>query len=243
MLSDGTENYSLNHPISIDGSQWITEGLASQTANAAAISRQSSEFPPTANSGAISRTPSDPAPLETRQWTPVLLMIPMRLGFERINPCYVDSLKAILASENCVGVLGGRPRHALYFLGFQEDNLIHMDPHLAQDTVDTGREEFPTDSYHCKNPRKMNISNMDPSCCLGIYCGSRESFEGWCRVTKSLTAHTSDPSSYPMFGIEEGRAEDKVASGGQISFLEQEMNRSQDSTDETTGVSEHFVFL
>ena len=232
MLSDGTEHYSLNHPISIDGSQWITEGLAGSPASGGAISRQASVE-------AKAKPPAD-----SRSWTPVLLLIPMRLGFDKLNPCYVDSLKAIRASENCMGVLGGRPRHALYFLGFQEDNLIHLDPHLSQETVDTGREDFPTDSYHCKNPRKMSVSNMDPSCCLGVYCQSRESFEGWCRLTKELMTHTTEVTSYPMFGIEEGRAEDKTKGGGQISFLEQEMSRSQDSTDEAGGgVSEDFVFL
>ena len=59
-----------------------------------------------------------------------------------------------------------------YFLGlniheylsifFQDDFLLHLDPHLSQDKVDLTPEDFNLDSYHSKNPRKLHISKMDP---------------------------------------------------------------------------------
>ena len=48
-------------------------------------------------------------------------------------------MKTLLATDNCVGIIGGRPKHSLYFVGFQEDNLIHLDPHLVQQNVNVSR--------------------------------------------------------------------------------------------------------
>ncbi len=72
----------------------------------------------------------------SEEWTPLLLLIPLRLGREKLNLDYGDALKSFLAMDNCVGIIGGRPRHSLYFVGFQEDSLIHMDPHLVKNRQD-----------------------------------------------------------------------------------------------------------
>ena len=48
------------------------------------------------------------------------------------------------------------------FFLFQDDFLLHLDPHLSQDKVDLTPEDFNLDSYHSKNPRKLHFSKMDP---------------------------------------------------------------------------------
>ena len=74
---------------------------------------------------------------EDTRWVPVLILVPVRLGFEnRLNPIYGPCVQALLADPTCVGIIGGRPKHSLYFVGFQEENLIHLDPHLVQVKLD-----------------------------------------------------------------------------------------------------------
>lgn len=110
-------------------------------------------------------------------WKQLILLIPLRLGHEKLNPIYSDCLKAMLSLEWCIGIIGGRPKHSLYFVGYQEEKLIHLDPHYCQDLVDVNLENFPLTSFHCRSARKMKISKMDPSCCIGFYLSSREEYD------------------------------------------------------------------
>ena len=60
-----------------------------------------------------------------------------------------------------MGIIGGRPKHSVYFVGFQgtehlvmvrtapmdnplpsEEKLLHLDPHYSQPTVNMTLEEF-----------------------------------------------------------------------------------------------------
>lgn len=123
------------------------------------------------------RSPVRAVRREITTWKALLLLIPLRLGHEKLNPIYGDCLKAMLSLEWCIGIIGGRPKHSLYFVGYQDDKLIHLDPHYCQDMIDVNAENFSLASFHCKSARKMKISKMDPSCCLGFYISSRNDYD------------------------------------------------------------------
>lgn len=139
---------------------------------------------------------------EVSNWKPLLLFIPLRLGLAEINPIYFKSLKTTFTFPQTLGILGGRPNHALYFIGCSDNDLIYLDPHTTQESVDlvddlsemlkTDREsiedfsndqprnEFSDDfSYHCDRPYRISINNIDPSLSLCFFCKTEEDFNQW----------------------------------------------------------------
>lgn len=73
---------------------------------------------------------------------PLLILIPLRLGAESMNSLYIPVLKNILSMRTCVGIIGGKPKHSLYFIGWHGECLIYLDPHYCQDFVDTTKSDF-----------------------------------------------------------------------------------------------------
>ncbi|XP_054731230.1 cysteine protease ATG4D isoform X1 [Anastrepha obliqua] len=116
---------------------------------------------------------------QKQQWKSLILLIPLRLGTDKLNPVYAHCLKLLLSTEYCIGIIGGRPKHSLYFVGYQEDKMIHLDPHYCQEMVDVNQDNFSLQSFHCKSPRKLKTSKMDPSCCIGFYCPTKTDFDNF----------------------------------------------------------------
>lgn len=69
-------------------------------------------------------------------WIPGILFIQLRLGLTKINPLYFAALKKTFQFENSLGIIGGRPNHALYLVGYAENDIIYLDPHSTQQYID-----------------------------------------------------------------------------------------------------------
>uniref|UniRef100_A0A672MV14 Cysteine protease n=1 Tax=Sinocyclocheilus grahami TaxID=75366 RepID=A0A672MV14_SINGR len=125
---------------------------------------------------------------ETALWKPLVLLIPLRLGLSDINEAYIEPLKQCFMMPQSLGVIGGKPNSAHYFIGFVGDELIYLDPHTTQPAVDPNEDEqFPDDSYHCQHPPcRMHICELDPSIAAGFFCQTEDDFDDWCAQIRKV---------------------------------------------------------
>ncbi|KAG8437112.1 hypothetical protein GDO86_007982 [Hymenochirus boettgeri] len=137
----------------------------------------------------------------------ILILVPVRLGGENTNTEYFQFVKGILSLEYCIGIIGGKPKQSYYFVGFQDDSLIYMDPHYCQSFVDVSIKDFPLESFHCPSPKKMSFKKMDPSCTIGFYCRTAKEFD---KAEEELTKvlKSSTMQNYPLFTFVNGHAQD-----------------------------------
>lgn len=102
--------------------------------------------------------------------SPLLLLIPLRLGLEEINvEMYAEDIKATLSFPQTLGIIGGRPRFAYYFFGYSETNgeLLALDPHTVKDF--TGTSGPNSDTHICESPLYIpSIERLDPTMALGF---------------------------------------------------------------------------
>lgn len=90
-----------------------------------------------ADSGAASLGRKSAAAAAAAKWgsRPVLVLVGIRLGLDGVNPIYHDSVRDLFTFPQSLGIAGGRPSSSYYFLGFQGDALIYLDPHHTRPAV------------------------------------------------------------------------------------------------------------
>lgn len=110
----------------------------------------------------------------TRGGMGLLVLLPVRLGIENVNSYYHSSLFQLLATRQSVGIAGGKPASSYYFFGFQDDELLYLDPHTLQAVSRDGA------TYHTSRCRLLPVSALDPSMLIGLairdwadYCDMR----------------------------------------------------------------------
>ncbi|KXZ55993.1 hypothetical protein GPECTOR_2g1545 [Gonium pectorale] len=65
-------------------------------------------------------------------FAPLLLLVPLTLGMDKVNPLYVPQLQQVLSWPQSVGIVGGRPSASLFLCGVQDSSFLYLDPHEAQ---------------------------------------------------------------------------------------------------------------
>ncbi|KAJ1680296.1 Cysteine protease atg4 [Spiromyces aspiralis] len=105
---------------------------------------------------------------------PTLILASTRLGIDHVNPVYYPFIEACLTFPQSVGIAGGKPSSALYFVGYEDSDLIYLDPHYTRPAIPSKpKGKFTMDdfaSYHCDTPRKIALSRIDPCMVFGFYC-------------------------------------------------------------------------
>lgn len=176
-------------------------------------------------------------------WRSLIVLVPMRLGGEQLNAVYIPCVKGMLSHPNCIGVIGGRPRHSLYFLGWQGEKVIYLDPHYVQEAVDVSTQDFSLESFHCSWPRKMSFFKMDPSCTIGFYCKTEDEFEQFVKDVKLLAVPMESRHEYPVFLVSEGSCAAYTDTSGSDGFAHvlQDMYLREDDRDRRSSSEEYII--
>ncbi|CAK7325029.1 unnamed protein product [Dovyalis caffra] len=133
-------------------------------------------------------------------WTPILLLVPLVLGLDKINPRYIPSLQATFTFPQSLGILGGKPGASTYIVGVQDENAFYLDPHEVQPVVNVSRDdvEANTSSYHCDVVRHIPLDLIDPSLAIGFYCRDKDDFDDFCSLASKLA---DESNGAPLFTV------------------------------------------
>lgn len=98
----------------------------------------------------------------------------MRLGLSEVNPIYINGLKKTFEISGTLGLIGGRPNQAHYFIGYVGDEAIYLDPHTTQKCGTVGDKTTSSEidmdeTYHQKYASRIHFEKMDPSLALVSY--------------------------------------------------------------------------
>uniref|UniRef100_A0A0N5ADW4 Cysteine protease n=1 Tax=Syphacia muris TaxID=451379 RepID=A0A0N5ADW4_9BILA len=108
---------------------------------------------------------------------PLLLIICIRFGTTKINMIYRDHILSLLSLKNSVGMIGGRPKHSLYFIGSYDSKvlllfhicfLIYLDPHVVHKAVSSDLQPEYWQIFHSTNVLRISLDKIDPSCAFGF---------------------------------------------------------------------------
>jgi cysteine protease ATG4 len=94
----------------------------------------------------------------SQTFIPCIILISVRLGGESINKIYYEPLKEFFKMSTCIGMVGGKPKHSLYFIGYQGDKVIYLDPHLCQPAVNVFSTKSDSKKKTSSLPRQQHQS-------------------------------------------------------------------------------------
>lgn len=149
----------------------------------------------------------------------------MRLGLTDINPVYFKAIKSTFRLGQTLGIIGGRPNHALYFIGNVGNDLVYLDPHRTQLVVDAESDDR---TYHCSEVLRLDLKHLDPSISLCFYCHTESDFDNWCALVKR---HLIIGEKQPLFELAKERqpAWPPLAQPLPVELGKDAMNMSTDS--------------
>jgi len=99
------------------------------------------------------------------------------LGLGQVNTEYYEAVKFFLRLPQSAGIIGGRPKSALYFVGYQGDSLVFLDPHYVQKTCGS---DWTSPTYTCSRANLLRLRDAESSMSVAFYVESLGSYESLC---------------------------------------------------------------
>ena len=116
----------------------------------------------------------------------ILLFLPMMLGMRAIQNEYAKVLKYFLKNKFSIGIIGGRPKSALYLVGIKGDNVIYLDPHYVQ-VSNKSYIEFKRNigQYYSQDFLTTSWRSLESSMNPGLLFKTFDDFRSWIEDIKT----------------------------------------------------------
>ena len=144
----------------------------------------------------------DPA---TDSFHPLIVLIPLRLGVDRLNAAYLPSLLSCFQYPQSLGMLGGRPRTSFYFIGVQDERLLYLDPHSVQPALPHSSHllrEADCASFHTERVCSIPATAIDPSLAIGFYL---RTWDDWTQLADHARSMEEHDPVYAVVRVRERR--------------------------------------
>ncbi|EAS07796.2 peptidase family C54 protein (macronuclear) [Tetrahymena thermophila SB210] len=122
----------------------------------------------------------------------LFLLLPCRLGLDEISPIHIEILKKLLSLKQSVGMIGGKPNKAHYFLGFVGDDLLYLDPHYIKECVRKEDLMENISSYFEEDVFKMPINKISTSLVFGFYFSGVDELNKFYKFLRQLEKEYKD---------------------------------------------------
>lgn len=95
------------------------------------------------------------------------VFISVRLGITDIPEEYFPSIKKLFECKQFLGIIGGKVNSASYFFGLCEDDLLYLDPHFNQESINN-LDEKNLMTYINKVVYKLPFESFQPAFTIGF---------------------------------------------------------------------------
>ena len=123
------------------------------------------------------------------------IFVSVRLGVKAIPSEYYKSIKKLFECKQFLGFIGGKINEASYFIGYKDNDLLYLDPHLNQESLnDLNENNLMT--YTNKNVYHLPFKSMQCSFTIGFLIRNCNEFKD---LSKFFQDYCED--DFPCFHV------------------------------------------
>ena len=92
-----------------------------------------------------------------------LIFISVRIGLNSIEKEYYNSIKNLFNCKECIGFTGGKNYSASYFIGYDDKNMLYLDPHFSKNSIIPPLNDSNIESYLDKSLFQLPFEKLQPA--------------------------------------------------------------------------------
>lgn len=128
-----------------------------------------------------------------------VIFVSVRIGMEKIEESYFDSIRKIFEIKNNLGIIGGRTNKAYYFIGTCKEGLLYLDPHFNQEAIKNKNDLLVNtnfNTYNVKDVYCLKFEDLSPSFTVGFIF---RSFNEYIRLIEDINKYVSETNESSVF--------------------------------------------